>query len=211
MAQLVTAADLKQVLGISDSVDDERLEASALAAQEMVQGFCGRQFIADSTATARVYYPDTYRWVEVDDIACLDGLVIKTDEDDDGVFETTWTTSDYDLHPLNRKLSGQTWPWTRIQAVASRDFPWGKRPTVEVTAQWGWPTANCGSTPIVQAIPDTVKEAARIQGVAIFKSADAPLGIAGFGDIGIMRLRQAMHPVAMALLAPYRKDPVLVA
>jgi hypothetical protein len=37
------------------------------------------------------------------------------------------------------------------------------------------------------------------------------LGIAGFGDIGIMRLRQAMHPVAIALLHQYRRDPVMVA
>jgi len=212
MAQLVEASDLKTILGISDTVDDARLEAVALAAQEMVQAYCGRQFIADDVASARVYYADTFRFVEIDDIACPEGIVIKTDEDDDGIFETTWADSDYDLWPLNRKLSGQTWPWTRVQAVAARDFPWGKRPTVEVTARWGWPIQNCGeSGNTQQGVPDAVYQAAQIQGVSIFKSADAPLGIAGFGDIGIMRLRQAMHPVAMALLAPYRKDPVLVA
>jgi hypothetical protein len=37
------------------------------------------------------------------------------------------------------------------------------------------------------------------------------LGVAGFGDIGVVRLRQAMHPVAMSLLSQYRRDPVLVA
>jgi hypothetical protein len=56
-----------------------------------------------------------------------------------------------------------------------------------------------------------VLQAAQIQAVSIFKSADAPLGVAGFGDIGVVRLRQAMHPVAMSLLSQYRRDPVLVA
>jgi hypothetical protein len=71
---------------------------------------------------------------------------------------------------------------------------------VQITARWGWP-----------AVPKPVLQAAQIQAVSIFKSADAPLGVAGFGDIGVVRLRQAMHPVAMSLLSQYRRDPVLVA
>jgi hypothetical protein len=78
---------------------------------------------------------------------------------------------------------------------------------VQITARWGWANPDAAD----HYLPQPVEQAAQIQGVSIFKSADAPLGIAGFGDIGIMRLRQAMHPVAAALLPPYRRDPVLVA
>ena len=206
--RLVTEDDLKELLGIGDTVDDNRLTLAADAATQMVQAYCDRHFVQQAAATARVFVASTPWLVEVDDISTTDGLVVKTDEDDDGVFETTWATGDYQLEPLNGKMGGQTWPYTRLRAIQSREWPsdFGQA-VVQVTARWGW--ANPGDANLY--IPQPVIQAAQIQGVSIFKSADAPLGIAGFGDIGIMRLRQAMHPVAAALLAPYRRDPVLVA
>ena len=206
--RLVTEGDLKELLGISDTVDDNRLTLAADAATQMVQAYCDRHFVQQDTATARVFVASTPWLVEVDDISTTDGLVVKTDEDDDGVFETTWATGDYQLEPLNGKMGGQTWPYTRLRAIQSREWPsdFGQA-VVQITARWGW--ANPDDAALY--IPQPVTQAAEIQGVSIFKSADAPLGIAGFGDIGIMRLRQAMHPVAAALLAPYRRDPVLVA
>ena len=206
--RLVTEDDLKELLGIGDTVDDNRLTLAADAATQMVQAYCDRHFVQQAAATARVYVASTPWLVEVDDISTTTGLVVKTDEDDDGVFETTWATGDYQLEPLNGKMGGQTWPYTRLRAIQSREWPsdFGQA-VVQVTARWGW--ANPGDANLY--IPQPVLQAAQIQGVSIFKSADAPLGIAGFGDIGIMRLRQAMHPVAAALLAPYRRDPVLVA
>jgi hypothetical protein len=206
--RLVTEDDLKELLGIGDTVDDNRLTLAADAATQMVQAYCDRHFVQQAAATARVYVASTPWLVEVDDISTTTGLVVKTDEDDDGVFETTWATGDYQLEPLNGKMGGQTWPYTRLRAIQSREWPsdFGQA-VVQVTARWGWANPDDSSL----YIPQPVLQAAQIQGVSIFKSADAPLGIAGFGDIGIMRLRQAMHPVAAALLAPYRRDPVLVA
>lgn len=171
------------------------------AATEMIQVACDRTFFADTVASARVFVPSTYWSCEVDDIASTSGLIVKTDDDADGVFETTWAASDYQLEPLNQRLNGQPWPYTKVGAVGSREFSFdGRRPLVQVTAKWGWP-----------AIPSAIRQAAQIQATSLFKSADAPLGIAGFGDVGVMRLRQAMHPVAATLIAPYRRDPVLVA
>ena len=206
--RLVTEDDLKELLGISDNVDDNRLTLAADAATQMVQAYCDRHFVQQAAATARVFVASTPWLVEVDDISTTTGLIVKTDEDDDGVFETTWAAGDYQLEPLNGKMGGQTWPYTRLRAVQSREWPsdYGQA-VVQVTARWGW--ANPDG--VDHYLPQPVEQAAQIQGVSIFKSADAPLGIAGFGDIGIMRLRQAMHPVAAALLAPYRRDPVLVA
>lgn len=200
--QLVTKSELKALLGISDAVDDSRIDMACDSATQMVQAECDRTFFADTTASPRVFVMSTPWVCEVDDISTTTGLIVRTDDDDDGTFETTWTvTVDYQPEPVNGRLNGQPWPYTSIGAVGAREFPWdGRRPLVQVTARWGWP-----------AIPAPVSQAAQIQAVSLFKSADAPLGIAGFGDIGVMRLRQAMHPVAAALLAPYRRDPVLVA
>ena len=206
--RLVTEDDLKEILGISDTVDDNRLTMAADAATQMIQAYCNRHFVQQATVSARTYVASTPWLLEVDDISTATGLIVKTDEDEDGVFETTWASTDYQLEPLNGKLGGQNWPYTRIRAIKSREFPFDYgQALVQVTARWGW--ANPDATD--DYVPHPVEQAAQIQGVSIFKSAEAPLGIAGFGDIGIMRLRQAMHPVAMALLAPYRKEQVQVA
>lgn len=211
VTRLVEPEQLKAVLGITytDSLDDARLIAACDAATSMIQAHCDRQFIAETTTSARVFVASTPWLCEFDDISSTSGLVVKTDEDDDGVFETTWASTDYQLEPLNGRLSGQAWPYTRMRAVESREFPlqFG-RGMVQVTAKWGWATAD---PTIVTYLPAAVVQAAEIQALAIFKSTDAPLGIAGFGDIGVVRLRQAIHPVAAALLMPFRREQVLVA
>lgn len=208
--RLVTEDDLKEILGIAtaDTTDDNRLTMAADAATQMIQAYCNRHFVQQATVSARTYVASTPFLVEVDDISTATGLIVKTDEDADGVFETTWASTDYQLEPLNGKLGGQNWPYTRIRAIKSREFPFDYgQALVQVTARWGWANPDA----IADYVPHPVEQAAQIQGVSVFKSAEAPLGIAGFGDIGIMRLRQAMHPVAMALLAPYRKEQVQVA
>ena len=210
VTRLIEPEMLKQVLGITftDAEDDARLFMACDAATSMIQAHCDRQFIADTTATARVFVASTPWTCHVDDISTTTDLVIKTDEDDDGVFETTWSAADYQLEPLNGRLSGQAWPYTTIRGVESREFPFDYgRALVQVTARWGWATTDATT---VAYLPSAVVQAAQIQATSLYKSADAPLGIAGFGDIGIMRLRQALHPVAIALLAPFRKEAVLV-
>ena len=206
--RLVTEDDLKEILGISDAVDDNRLTLAADAATQIVQAYCDRHFVQQGGTSARVFSALSPWLLEVDDISTITGLVIKTDEDGDGVFETTWASSDYQLEPLNGKLGGQNWPYTKVRAIDAREWPleYGQA-VVEVTARWGWANPpGDGAT----YLPHPVEQAAQIQAISIFKSVDAPLGIAGFGDIGIMRLRQAIHPVAAALLAPYRRETVLV-
>jgi len=208
--RLVTEDDLKEILGIADAdtTDDNRLTVAADAATQQIQAWCNRHFVQQATVSARTFVATTPWMLEIDDVSTAAGLVIKTDEDADGVFETTWASTDYQLEPLNGKLGGQDWPYTRVRAIKAREFPFDYgQALVEVTARWGWANPNDDDL----YVPQPVKEAAQIQGVSIFKSADAPLGIAGFGDIGIMRLRQAMHPVAMALLAPYKREQVQVA
>jgi hypothetical protein len=203
VSQLVTKGELKAILGIStgDTLDDLRLEAACDAATAQIQAECGRTFIADVSASPRVFVAGSALVCEIDDIATTSGLIVKTDDDNNGTFETTWLATDYQLEPLNARLSGQVWPYTQLRAIEARYWPrWRGQALVQITARWGWP-----------AVPKPVLQAAQIQAVSIFKSADAPLGVAGFGDIGVVRLRQAMHPVASSLLSQYRRDPVLVA
>ena len=200
MANLCDSDDVKQALGIPipDTVDDVRIELACSAATQMIQQYCQRQFTIDSTATARVFVPESWDLVFSEDFYTTTDLVLQTDPGLDGSFSQTWTATDYQLEPLNQETYGEAWPYHTIRAVNSLYFPqdYG-RVTVKVTAKWGW-----------ASIPYAVKQAAVLQAILIFKSSDAPFGATPFADTGILRLRSALHPTAAALVQNYRKHPV---
>ena len=50
---------------------------------------------------------------------------------------------------------------------------------------------------------------AGVQRLVTFKLKDAPFGVAGMAEWGVVRVRA--NPMAMAMIAPYRLHPVLVA
>lgn len=200
MTTLCSLQDVKTALGISDTVDDARLNLAIDAATALIQDYCGRQFTQDASATARVYVAVNDFLAMTDDISTTSGLIVQTDPGEDGSFSQTWTAADYQLEPLNGKINGRTVPYNTIRAIRTLTFPldYGQA-LVRVTARWGW-----------AAIPNAVKQAAIIQSITIFKSPDAPFGATPFAETGILRLRSSLHPTAAALLADYRLDPVRV-
>lgn len=194
-----TAAELKTRLSITVATFDTQLGEALAAASRSVEKFCERQFNKTTTASARTYYSSSDRRADVDDFHTVTGLVVKTDEGDDGTFETTWTSGDYQLEPRGGIVGGEPgWPFYRIYAVDSRRFPiCGYRVPIEVTAQWGW-----------NAVPASVKEATLIVAEELFKLKDAPYGVAGFTEYGAVRVRR--NPYVCHLLDPYRRYAVLV-
>jgi hypothetical protein len=200
VANLCDSDDVKEALGIPipDSVDDVRIELACSAATQMIQQYCQRQFTTDANASARVFTPESWDLAFTEDFYTTTSLVIQSDPGLDGTWSQTWTTDDYQLEPLNQENYGDAWPYHTIRAINSLYFPqdYG-RVTVKVTAKWGW-----------AAVPSAVKQAAILQAITIFKSADAPFGATPFADTGILRLRSALHPTAAALVQNYRKDPV---
>jgi len=196
-----TLLDLKSRLGIgqSDTRDDGRCSAALATASRGIENCCNRQFNDAGSASARIYRPDDWYMSEVDDFHTQVGLVVKTDEADDGAYEVTWDTSDFQAEPLNGVVSGTPgWPYFRLVATESRYFSYlARHPCLQVTARWGWAT-----------VPDPVKEATLIVAEETFKLKDAPFGVAGFGEFGAVRVKQ--NPLAWGMVAPYRRDPVLV-
>ena len=164
-----------------------------------INSYCGRTFTDAGSASARWFFPDGHRSVVVDDFSTTTGLIVATDDNDDGTAETTWATTDYVLEPINGRRNGQTWPYYTVRAVESRWFPWlpSGRPAVYVTARWGWAT-----------VPDAVKQATLIHAAAIFHRRNSPQGVAGFGEFGAIRVRGGMDADAARLLTPYRKHTV---
>ena len=179
------------------SSNDDNIAMSLATASRMIDRYCGRVFYRDDSATARTYRPLHSGAVIVDDFWTTTGLVIKTDEDDDGTFETTWSASDYELWPANGGaglgLSGV--PYYEIRAVDDIWFPMGQqRRSVQVTAQWGW-----------EAVPDAVTLACLNLTGTLRKLRDVPLGLAGFQDFGGVRVPMDTFRQVGGLLAPYRR------
>jgi hypothetical protein len=195
----VTVAELRAWLGINDGADDALLEQACSSAAAWIDEYCGQTFTVATSATERLFEADSWNVVRVDSIGSTSGLVVKTDDNDDGTAETTWTvTVDYVLLDVNGRTVGtNAGPYRAFRAVGSKTFPSSMtgRPLVAITARWGWP-----------ATPATVKQAAYVLAAEQWKQKDAPFGVASFGDFGAIRVRS--NPVVAQMLAPYRAPVV---
>lgn len=184
---------VKAALRISDNVDDTLLEYSINSASRLIDGYCNRAFYNQGTA-ARVFAASDELVCQVDDLAGT-AITLQTDAQANGSFDITWTTSDYQLEPLNGYSNGQAWPYTRIRATLNYLFPTtNDLALVKVTGVWGWPS-----------IPAAVETACIIQSQRIFKRFDSPLGVVGFGDMGAIRVSRQLDPDVAELVSQYRK------
>jgi hypothetical protein len=186
-----TLSEVKAILRITDNVDDSLLETCIESASRQIDTHCERVF-SYSTAT-RVYAPMDSYLTEIDDLISL--TTLKTASAADSVFDTTWTATDYQLEPLNGRSGGAYAPYTTIRAVGDYLYTMqGQEATVQVQGVFGYATA----------VPTDVKQACNLLAIRQFKRYDSPLGVAGFGDIGVVRVSR-VDPDIEALLAPYRK------
>lgn len=199
-----TLNEIKARAGIglagTDTVDDTMLELAVEAASREIDQWCRRRFWLDGSTSARTYRVPGRRSLHPDDVVYVHDFTpataptIVSDDDDDGTFETTWVSgTDYVLEPLNADEfeSGAKWMIRLVGSRTLRPVSSG-RPQLQVTAKWGWP-----------AVPTAVKQACMIVAFDLFKSKDAPFGVAGTNDFGVLRIKD--NPQAEALLAPYRR------
>lgn len=199
-AYYATLAEMKSRKGIDDTLDDFELLGVLSAITDNIDNECCRVFTRAATATAREYYPTSPTLCVVHDFYTTTGLVVATDSSGNGTYATTLTAADYQLEPLNGVVDGKPgWPYWRLRLVATATFPaytLNKPAPVRVTAKWGW-----------AAVPGAVKEVALILASETFKLADAPFGVAGYGEFGTVRVED--NPIAKRKLDPYRRDPIL--
>jgi hypothetical protein len=183
----------------SGTANDTAMTNALSVASRAVEAFCDRQFNTATSTTSRVYTALSPVLAFVNDFHTTTDLVIKTDEDGDGTYETTWTTSDYRLAPVNGVRHGEGgWPYWQIKVRPLSTYRFVEcEDSIEVTAQWGW-----------AAVPAAVKEATLALAEETFKLKDSPYGVAGFGDYGMIRVRD--NPKISAMLTPYRRTTVRV-
>jgi len=191
--------ELKSRFRVEDAVDDFEIKLAVEAASRAIDIVCQRYFWRGTAV--RTYIPRGYYSIRVDDLVSV--TTLKTDYSGDGVFETTWSATDFQLKPVNPSARGEDWPYTSIDAVAAQVFPVNysytgmRRNTVEITGVFGWP-----------AVPADIKQAALLLGSELYRLRDAPLGVAGFDAFGAVRARA--NPRISNLIEPYRKHAVLV-
>ncbi|MDG4784355.1 hypothetical protein O7626_00510 [Micromonospora sp. WMMD1102] len=183
-----TLSQLRSMPKITTSDRDALLQVALSAAARGIDGVTGRRdggFYRDSTSSARQYEVcrstvPTDRRVKllVDEIGSTDGLTVETG---DG---TTWTAvTGHRVDPLNALADRR--PITGLTASS-----WG-HDLVRVTARWGWP-----------AVPDQVVQATLILALRLYGRKDSPTGIAGDGQMGVVRLARA-DPDVMSLVGRY--------
>lgn len=188
-----TVAELRAELAdATASLDATQLQAALRAASRATDQWCGRRFWQDPAPLPRRYRPCDPLILRVADIATQTGLVVAGDSAGDGSYADHWAAADWELEPLNADAGGGAYCWTRIVAVGSRGFFAAVRPSVQVTARWGW-----------SQVPDPVREATLLKAVGLYKRRDAPFGVAGFGEFGAVRITR-QDPDVAALLAPYQ-------
>jgi hypothetical protein len=188
---LTTLNEVKAILRLTDNVDDSLLETCIESASRQIESHCERVFTI-GTAT-RVFAPQDSYITEIDDLITL--TTLRTSSDASETFDTTWAAKDYQLEPLNGVASGVYSPYTRIRAVDDYLFTVvGGEATVQIVGVFGYATA----------VPTDVKQACNLMAIRQFKRYDSPLGVAGFGDIGVVRVSR-VDPDIESLLAPYRK------
>jgi hypothetical protein len=195
-----TTAQIKAALriGTADSIDDVLIDNCAGAASRLIDGYCNRKFWVAGSATSRVFQAEDSFFCSVDDFSGT-AITLQTSTNADGVFDTTWTPTDWQLEPLNGDLDGITWAFDKIRAVGDYLFPtvnanYGSQALVKLTAVFGWPY-----------VPEPVTQATIIQASRLFKRYDSPLGVAGFGDMGAIRVSRALDPDVAQLVEPYRR------
>ena len=127
------------------TADNARHRAALEAASRQVDRYTARQF---QPYTATHYYRAVSSLrLSVDDLLSI--TTLKTDNNNDGTFENTWDSNDYDLLPYN--APAKRIPYYGIEitdtGLGNQTFPTVKR-GVEIAGVWGYwlDTEDTGAT-----------------------------------------------------------------
>ena len=180
-----TAHEGRSYFGEPPGTDQALVEEVIEAVSRQIDAYCQRHFWQTAAATARRFTatdPYTISFGPFNDLVSASAVT------EDGVAVTA-----YRLEPRNT-AGPETRPYTSIRRTSGT---WSESTPedlseVTVTGVWGWP-----------AVPLAVKQACRIQSSRMFKRAESPLGVAGFGEFGVVRV-STLDPDVKALLEPYK-------
>jgi hypothetical protein len=177
---------------VADTQDDDLLDIAIISASRSIDGITNRHFYQSGTAT-RYYVPQSWLYCDIDDVAASTATVAISSAAD-GTYDITLGAADIQYEPLNRRSAGLVFPATRLRMVGDYSFPttYDGETTVRVEANFGFATA----------VPTEIRQATMLLAARFYKRFDSPLGVAGFGDLGAMRVSRT-DPDIHAILAPF--------
>lgn len=191
----ITLANLKNYLKIDDSAEDTLLEQIIESASRSIDKIANRRFYLDSTATARTYRPIGNLRVITDDIGSTTGLILKTDPNSTGTYQTTMTlNTDYIVEPTNALAKGRPVNYLTIVGSTALSLPVNYWPQVQVTAKWGWPE-----------VPDDIEQATYILSADLYKRKDSIGGVLGLSELGAIRMSPLGRDIA-AMVRAYKRE-----
>jgi hypothetical protein len=191
----ITLAGLKNYLKIDDSVEDTLLEQIVESASRSIDRIANRRFYLDATASARTYRPIGNLRVITDDIGSTTGLILKTDPNATGTYQTTMTlNTDYIVEPTNALAKGRPVNYLTIVGSTALSLPVNYWPQVQVTAKWGWPE-----------VPDDIEQATYILSADLYKRKDSIGGVLGLSELGAIRMSPLGRDIA-AMVRAYKRE-----
>lgn len=188
--------ELKDRLGITDTTDDYAAQLAIQAASGWINEYCGQHFYR--VTEARTFMPTDIWQLSIDPLVSVTSL--NVDQIGNGTFSEAWTLNvDYQLKlgwdRYNINAAGVPRPYTKVQVLTSGKWfpyvwPYTHLDRVQITGVWGW-----------QSVPPPVAQATLVLASQFFKEKDAPFGIAGVSDFGLVKVQQ--NPWVVELLRPY--------
>lgn len=205
-----TVDALKSSMGDSRTTDDLEYHSACFAASRALEQYCQRFFYRTASET-RTLNPTGLYCLELPPFYDLVSVSsFKTDASGDGTFETTWTTSDYQLlcddDTPNITAGPESKPYVKVKAIGSQSYPLpsarlARDDRVEITAVWGWPS-----------VPWAIKKAAEIVAAETFKLKDSPgMVAAGYEDFDVTMLGSDARRRFARFANPYRRHAFMVA
>lgn len=179
-----TLAEFQARAGIDDTIDDVILEQVITGVSRMIDEYTRRHFY--SASETRYYTPAQVDYCEIDDLLAV--LSFATDDNIDRTYATTWAATDYDLLPTNAATDGKPYTMVAVAPNGRYTFPRVAR-GLKINGTFGYAATT----------PPVVREACLLQAQRIFKRKDAPFGIMGAPELGMLRISRLDPDVAMLL------------
>ena len=202
--QYVDKDDLKAYIGLTGTAQDNNIDTAIDSACRLIDSICGRKFSQDESVVVKTFTPKSSIYLDTPDISTTTGLIVKTDDNDDGTFETTLTlNTDYIVEPTNPRVikitGGTTYyePYNKITILDTRSserFDPSIKNNIEITAKWGY-----------SAVPEDIKTATLIQALRYFKRKDTPFNTYGDINTGVSELFSRLDPDVQTILKGHKK------
>jgi hypothetical protein len=188
--------EFKDRLGITDAADDSQAQIAIQTTAQWINEYTGRHF--NRVTEVRTYEPTNIWVLNIDDLVSV--TAVNLDPNGNGVFSQALVQNvDYELRLgdglYNVNATGIARPYRQLQIIQTGNWfpftwPYSRLDRVQIIGTWGW-----------SSVPPPVTQANFILAADLFKMKDAPFGVAGVSDLGVVRIQS--NPWLTEMLRPY--------